>query len=152
MAATRMNFEGSGTIGNPSGRGRQQSLMYLPGKVETDTQSSTFTTRKESENSTPKKRSPRRGGVGEKREKPGRHRILYLQQTIHKDYPLHFFLPSFHIYTEISISNLYPEICISRRVSTELISHLHSLYTQKTDSEVHHPQGPDAKPSTPLLG
>lgn len=49
MAATQMDFEGSDTIGNPSGRGRQQSLMYLPGKVETDTQSNTFTTRKESE-------------------------------------------------------------------------------------------------------
>ena len=36
MAATQIDFEGSDTIGNPSGRGRQ-SLMHLPGKVETDT-------------------------------------------------------------------------------------------------------------------
>ena len=75
-------------------------------------------------------------------------RNLYLYELTHKVYLgpsfLDFFLPSFHIYTEVFISNIDVEICCWNRSSTRTISFLDSLHMyKKSVSLINSPQGPD---------
>ena len=67
-------------------------------------------------------------------------RNLYLYELTHKAYLgpsfLDFLLPSFHIYTEVFISNIDVEICCWNRSSTRTISFLDSLHMCKKSASL----------------
>lgn len=110
---------------------------FQPGKRETNIQSNKFTTGNIG--------SPTKGpqGVRKVKNKEWTERsqtILDMGFCICSQQATRIILPSF-----------LPHKPISRRVSTELISYLPLLYTQKTESEVHNPQGPNTQQSAQLL-